>query len=117
MGGSVADIIQRCEALQSDHVLLFSLVYNVNPDLIAMVSPELRERMGDEPDEERGDAPERRQAFGNRPRQSLRKLAHGVDARADCPKTDRYGRLVCSSQRQKAAGLPYCSARKLNHEH
>jgi hypothetical protein len=44
MGSSVADIIQRCEALQSDHVLLFSLVYNVNPDLIAMVAPELREQ-------------------------------------------------------------------------
>lgn len=44
MGSSVADIIQRCEALQSDHVLLFSLVYNVNPDLMAMVAPEQRER-------------------------------------------------------------------------
>jgi hypothetical protein len=38
MGSSVADIIQR------DHVLLFSLVYNVNPDLMAMVAPEQRER-------------------------------------------------------------------------
>lgn len=44
MGGSVAEIIQRCEALRSDHVLLFSLVYNVNPDLMAMVAPEQRER-------------------------------------------------------------------------
>jgi hypothetical protein len=44
MGGSVADIAQHCEALQSQHVLLFSLVYNVNPDLIAMVAPEQREQ-------------------------------------------------------------------------
>ncbi len=44
MGGSVAEIAARCEALQSQHVLLFSLVYNVNPDLIAMVAPERREQ-------------------------------------------------------------------------
>jgi hypothetical protein len=44
MGGSVAEIAQHCEALQSKHVLLFSLVYNVNPDLMAMVAPERREQ-------------------------------------------------------------------------
>jgi len=44
MGGSVAEIAERCEALQSKHVLLFSLVYNINPDLIAMVAPEEREQ-------------------------------------------------------------------------
>lgn len=44
MGGSVAEIAAHCEALQSQHVLLFSLVYNVNPDLIAMVAPERREQ-------------------------------------------------------------------------
>ena len=44
LGGSVAEIAQRCEALRSQHVLLFSLVYNVNPDLIAMVEPEQREQ-------------------------------------------------------------------------
>ena len=44
MGGSVAEIAERCEALQSKHVLLFSLVYNVNPDLIAMVAPDEREQ-------------------------------------------------------------------------
>lgn len=44
MGGSVADIAQHCEALQSQHVLLFTLVYNVNPNLIAMVAPEQREQ-------------------------------------------------------------------------
>jgi len=44
MGGSVTEIAQRCEALQSKHVLLFSLVYNVNPDLIDMVAPERREQ-------------------------------------------------------------------------
>ncbi|NUQ05800.1 MAG: hypothetical protein HUU31_18055 [Anaerolineae bacterium] len=44
MGGLVTEIAARCEALQSQHVLLFSLVYNVNPDLIAMVAPERREQ-------------------------------------------------------------------------
>jgi len=44
IGGSVAEIAERCEALQSKHVLLFSLVYNVNPDLIAMVAREQREQ-------------------------------------------------------------------------
>ncbi len=43
LGGSVAQIAARCEALRSQHVLLFSLVYNVNPDLMAMVPPEQRE--------------------------------------------------------------------------
>lgn len=41
------------------------------------------------------DAPERLQPFGQRAHQSLAALAHGRDARADCPKTDRYGRAVC----------------------
>jgi hypothetical protein len=44
MGGSPAEIAARCEALQSKHVLLFSLVYNVNPDLMAMVAPDEREQ-------------------------------------------------------------------------
>ncbi|MCB9452395.1 MAG: hypothetical protein H6672_13240 [Anaerolineaceae bacterium] len=44
MGGSVSDIIQRCDDLKSDHVLAFSLVVNPNPDLIALVAPEERER-------------------------------------------------------------------------
>jgi endonuclease YncB( thermonuclease family) len=41
------------------------------------------------------DAPERSQPFGQRARQSLASLAHGREAVADCPKTDRYGRAVC----------------------
>jgi len=44
MGGSVAEIAEHCEALQSKHVLLFSLVYNVNPDLMAMVPSDRREQ-------------------------------------------------------------------------
>jgi hypothetical protein len=44
MGGSPAEIAQRCAALQSKHVLLFSLVYNVNPDLMALVDPRQREQ-------------------------------------------------------------------------
>lgn len=44
MGETVNDIVDRCDAYQSDHVLLFSLVANPNPDLIAMVAPEDRER-------------------------------------------------------------------------
>lgn len=43
MGGSVAAIAQRCEAYQSEHVLLFSVVINPNVDLIRMVPPERRE--------------------------------------------------------------------------
>lgn len=41
------------------------------------------------------DAPERSQPFGQRARQSLADLAHGRQARAECPKSDRYGRAVC----------------------
>ena len=41
------------------------------------------------------DAPERAQPHGQRAQQSLASLAHGRGARADCPKVDRYGRLVC----------------------
>lgn len=41
------------------------------------------------------DAPERTQPYGQRARQSLADLAQGRDARADCPKVDRYGRAVC----------------------
>lgn len=44
MGGSVGEIARECEALHSDHVLLFSLVMNPNPDLIAMVESDERER-------------------------------------------------------------------------
>src|SRR5688572_15834646 len=44
MGRSVAEIAARCEALRSEHVLMFSLVYNVNPELIAMVALEQREQ-------------------------------------------------------------------------
>ena len=40
------------------------------------------------------DAPERTQPFGQRARQSLAALAHGRDAVAECPKTDKYGRAV-----------------------
>lgn len=44
MGGSVAEIAQRCDDLKSEHVLTFSLVCNPNPDLIGMVAPEDREQ-------------------------------------------------------------------------
>ncbi len=44
MGGSVAEIAQRCDDLKSEHVLTFSLICNPNPDLIAMVAPEDREQ-------------------------------------------------------------------------
>ena len=41
------------------------------------------------------DAPERSQPYGQRARQSLVDLANGRGARAECAKTDRYGRAVC----------------------
>lgn len=44
MGGSVAEIAKQCEALHGDHVLLFSLVVNPNPELMAMVAPDEREQ-------------------------------------------------------------------------
>jgi hypothetical protein len=44
MGHSATEVADRCDAYQSEHVLLFSLVANPNPDLIQMVAPEDRER-------------------------------------------------------------------------
>jgi len=44
MGGSATEVADRCDAYQSEHVLLFSLVANPNPDLIQMVAPEDREQ-------------------------------------------------------------------------
>ncbi len=44
MGDSVSEIAERCEAYQSEHVLMFSLVINPNIDLIRMVPPEQREQ-------------------------------------------------------------------------
>jgi hypothetical protein len=44
MGGSVAEIVQHCDDLKSEHVLTFSLVCNPNPDLIGMVALEEREQ-------------------------------------------------------------------------
>ena len=44
MGQSATEIAERCEAYQSEHVLLFSLVINPNPDLIHMIPVEDREQ-------------------------------------------------------------------------
>lgn len=44
MGKSVAQIANNCEAYQSDHVLMFSLVINPNPGLIEMIPHDQRER-------------------------------------------------------------------------
>lgn len=41
------------------------------------------------------DAPELRQAFGMRSKQNLAQIAYRQVAVAECPKRDRYGRLVC----------------------
>jgi len=41
------------------------------------------------------DAPEKAQPFGNRAKQSLAILAFDRRVKANCPKTDRYGRQVC----------------------
>jgi len=43
MGRTVKEIAEHCEAYQSQHVLLFSLVVNPNPDLVAMMPPDQRE--------------------------------------------------------------------------
>jgi hypothetical protein len=44
MGGSVAEIADRCEAYRSEHVLVFSVVINPNTDLIRMVPRERRKQ-------------------------------------------------------------------------
>lgn len=41
------------------------------------------------------DAPEKSQPFGQVAKQSLSDLAYGREVRADCPRSDRYGRRVC----------------------
>lgn len=43
MGHTVKQIADRCDGYQSEHVLLFSLICNPNPDLIRMVPHEQRE--------------------------------------------------------------------------
>jgi hypothetical protein len=43
MGQTVAEIARHCADYQSQHVLLFTLVINPHPTLIAMVAPEHRE--------------------------------------------------------------------------
>lgn len=43
MGNSVAKIIKKCDAYRSDHVLLFSIVLNPNPNLVAMIPHDQRE--------------------------------------------------------------------------
>lgn len=44
MGKSVTQIANQCVAYQSDHVLLFSLIVNPNPDLIRMIPHDQREQ-------------------------------------------------------------------------
>lgn len=43
------------------------------------------------------DAPEKRQAYGERSKQQLSKMAFQKDARLECHKTDRYGRKAAKS--------------------
>lgn len=41
------------------------------------------------------DAPEKAQAFGQRSKENMSRLAFGKDAKAECHKKDRYERFVC----------------------
>jgi endonuclease YncB( thermonuclease family) len=50
------------------------------------------------------DAPEKRQAHGERARQALAGLVFQRWARLNCPKTDRYGRSICSVWVAPASG-------------
>jgi hypothetical protein len=43
LGASVKDIAARCESYKSEHVLAFTLVFNTNPELMAMVPLDQRE--------------------------------------------------------------------------
>jgi endonuclease YncB( thermonuclease family) len=42
------------------------------------------------------DAPEKAQPFGDASRQALRSLVHGTTVQAACPKSDLFGRPVCT---------------------
>ena len=53
------------------------------------------------------DAPESKQAFGARSKQRLVDMVHGKTVRADCTKTDRYGREVCKVW-VRPADCPQC---------
>ncbi len=44
LGSTVGEIADTCEQYRSDHVLAFTLVFNVNPDLIVMVPEKRRAR-------------------------------------------------------------------------
>jgi hypothetical protein len=44
MGNSIHEIAQRCDGYQSDHVLMFSLVMNPNPDLVNLIPHDEREQ-------------------------------------------------------------------------
>ena len=44
LGALVTQIADNCDGYQSEHVLLFSLVINPNPDLVAMIPHNIRER-------------------------------------------------------------------------
>jgi len=54
------------------------------------------------------DAPELGQPFGQASKQNLSRLAYGKEAKADCPKRDRYKRPVCKVWVQPA-NCPRCS--------
>jgi endonuclease YncB( thermonuclease family) len=41
------------------------------------------------------DAPEKRQAWGEKSKSNLRRLAFNHEAVAECPKVDRWGRQIC----------------------
>lgn len=51
------------------------------------------------------DAPERGQPFGEEAAKFLAMLAQGKTVNADCPKKDRYGRLVCKVYTEAATDL------------
>ena len=55
------------------------------------------------------DAPESKQVFGDRSKQWLVDMVHGKTVRADCTKTDRYGREVCKVW-VRPADCPECGA-------
>ena len=44
MGNSIHEIAQRCDGYQSEHVLMFSLVMNPNPDLVNLIPQDEREQ-------------------------------------------------------------------------
>ncbi len=93
-----------CITLARADELTGKVIHVADGDTVTLLTPDkqqVRIRIGGI------DAPEKAQPFGNRSKQNMDRMAHGKEALADCPKTDRYGRKVCKVWVQPA-DCPTC---------